>query len=75
VVFARPPVQSVRALAIVSTPRPPIVGNPAQEMRRAGVAAVRMLVRRRGSFHGWLQGVLLSRHELTSCSCGLINCR
>jgi hypothetical protein len=44
-------------------------------MRRAGVAAVKLLVRRRGSFHGWLQTHLLSQHELTSCGCGLINCR
>ena len=74
-VLAPSPVQYVPALHTVSTPRPPIVGNPAQEMRRAGVAAVKLLVRRRGSFHGWLQGVLLTRHELTSCGCGLINCR
>jgi hypothetical protein len=61
--------------APTAAPRPPIVGNPALEIRRAGVAAAKLMVRRRGSFHGWLQGVLLSRHALTSCSCGLIHCR
>lgn len=56
-------------------PRAPIVADQALEVRRAGVAAARQFVMRRSSFHGWLQGVLLRRHELTSCACGLINCR
>ena len=55
--------------------RAPIVGNPVVELRRAGVAAAKLCVRRRSSFHGWLQTVLLRKHELTSCGCGLINCR
>jgi len=55
--------------------RPPLVGNPVQEIRRAGIASAKQFIRRRSSFHGWLQGVLLREHELTSCSCGLINCR
>ncbi len=55
--------------------RPPIVGDPMLELRRAGVAVARLYVRRQGSFHGWLQTVLLRRNDLTSCSCGLINCR
>ncbi|MBL0217119.1 MAG: hypothetical protein IPQ07_25000 [Myxococcales bacterium] len=55
--------------------RPPLVGNPVQEVRRAGVAAAKLFVRRRSSFHGWLQTTLLRKHALTSCGCGLINCR
>jgi len=57
------------------TLRPPLVGDHVRELRRAGVAAAKLYVRRRSSFHGWLQGVLLRKHALTSCSCGLINCR
>ncbi len=55
--------------------RPPIGGDPTLELRRAAVAVARLYVRRQGSFYGWLQTVLLRRHDLTSCSCGLINCR
>jgi len=55
--------------------RPPIVGNPMLELRRAGVSAVNRLIRRRSDFHGWLQTTLLQKHALTSCGCGLINCR
>jgi hypothetical protein len=59
----------------LSTARPPLVGDPVREQRRAGVAAAKLFVRRRSGFHGWMQVVLLRKHELTSCGCGLIHCR
>lgn len=58
-----------------SPPTGPIVGNPAREYRRAMVAAAKVCVLRRTSFHGWLQNAALSKYELTRCGCGLINCR
>ncbi len=61
--------------AIAITLRAPLVGDPVREQRRAGIAAAKLCVRRRASFHGWLQTALLRKHELTSCGCGLINCR
>lgn len=57
------------------TARSALVADPRQELRRAGVAAAKVAIGRRSSFHGWLQTVLLRKHELTSCACGLINCR
>jgi len=65
----------LRALAPTAAIRPPIVGDRALELRRAGVAAAKLVIRRRSSFHGWLQTTLLHKHALTSCGCGLINCR
>jgi hypothetical protein len=53
----------------------PIVGNPARERRRAAVALAKLSIRRRSNFHGWLQTALLRKHALTSCCCGLVNCR
>ncbi len=64
-----------RAVRPAPAIRPPIVGNPVVELRRAGVATARKLVRRQSNFHGWLQTSLLHKHALTSCGCGLINCR
>ena len=58
-----------------ATPRPPLVGDPAREQRRAGIAAAKMLIRRRAGFHGWMQLMLLRQHPLTRCGCGLIHCR
>ena len=55
--------------------RPPIVGDRVRELRRAGIATAKLLVRRRSGFHGWLQTTLLRKHALTSCGCGLISCR
>ena len=55
--------------------RAPLVADPAREYRREMVALSKLLVRRKTSFHGWLETRALARHELTSCSCGLINCR
>ena len=62
VIITRPPVSA------------PLVGDPARELRRAGIAAAKLCVRRRYSFHGWLQTALLRKHALTSCGCGLISC-
>lgn len=53
----------------------PLVANPAREYRREMVALSKTLVRRKTSFHGWLQTCALAKCELTNCSCGLINCR
>lgn len=64
-----------RAHVVPTDIRPPLVGNRAVELRRAGVAAANQLLRRRSNFHGWLETTLLHRHALTSCGCGLINCR
>lgn len=55
--------------------RAPIVGDRARELRRAAVAAAKVSIGRRSGFHGWLQTALLRKHALTSCGCGLINCR
>jgi hypothetical protein len=68
----------VLAVTALTTRRPPpaaLVGDRPRELRRAGIAAVKLLVRRRGGFHGWLQTKLLARHALTRCGCGLIHCR
>ena len=53
----------------------PLVADPAREYRREMVALSKLLVRRKTSFHGWLQTTTLGKLELTSCGCGLINCR
>jgi hypothetical protein len=65
-------------LQIALPPPPPaaaLVGAPTRELRRAGIDAAKLLVRRRGNFMGWLNMALLERHELTRCGCGLIHCR
>jgi len=53
----------------------PLVADPVREYRREMVALSKTLVRRKTSFHGWLQTCALARYDLTNCSCGLINCR
>ena len=53
----------------------PLVADPAREYRREMVALSKLLVRRKTSFHGWLQTTALGKVELTNCGCGLINCR
>jgi hypothetical protein len=55
--------------------RAPLVADPAREYRREMVALSKTLVRRKTSFHGWLQTTALGKIELTNCGCGLINCR
>jgi len=65
----------LRAVRLPAALRAPIVGNPMLELRRSGVSAANHAVRRRSGFHGWLQTTLLSKHALSSCGCGLINCR
>jgi hypothetical protein len=75
VVLRRRPVMVRTPLLPPATARPAIVANPGKELRLAGIAAARVVVSRRSSFHGWLQTALLRKHALTSCGCGLINCR
>jgi len=55
--------------------RAPLVADPVREYRREMVALSKLLVRRKTSFHGWLQTTTLGKLELTNCGCGLINCR
>lgn len=68
-------VMLLRPVVLPAAIRPPIVGDRMVELRRAGISAVHLIVRRRSGFNGWLQTTLLQRHALTSCGCGLINCR
>lgn len=71
------PASAMLQLRTLPPPPPPIafVGSPTRELRRTGIDAAKELVRRRGTFHGWLANVLLDRHDLTKCGCGLIHCR
>ncbi|MCX5743105.1 MAG: hypothetical protein NT062_11495 [Proteobacteria bacterium] len=64
-----------RALLTLAAVPPPIVGSRTRELRRAGIAAANLCIRRRTTFHGWLQMTLLRKQTLTRCGCGLINCR
>jgi hypothetical protein len=70
-----PPVMTPALTLPPTVVRAPLVGDPVRELRRAGIAAAKLSVRRRYSFHGWLQTALLRKHVLSRCGCGLINCR
>ena len=47
----------------------------AEPTRASYVALAKLAVRRKNGWQGWLQSVLLRKHTLTDCDCGLINCR